>query len=468
MTEGEIAPGDLLEVLGQRAATDALKAALKPLVALPPDDLDLLIEPMFSLLEFASLEDSSPPPPAPLLSFAAFNALIDSTPPDMRRFMGRPVLAGYDLLARHVDPPLESLRPGATGAPKAAQRSEPAPPAEPPVARGPDGAFTVRTKGCREHGHREVVLRWSLEQVPSNQVTGIARYLVETVSKGTRYEPGQTLLIGGHLTRFALEGEDLTLEELDYTPPGTRWKPGIDQTMWEYATQRFTAESYGLLDVIEFARGDHLLLMCKEARPGPFLLSRMQPAAENDSGWFLGCDDLKHNHKREGVLVTMRIHELIALRPALKYFLALPPETAVLLSSGGLQVLYKGELLLPEEGSFIAAKLQRAKHGDFALGADIEALISAGRSEEAQGLICERFLCSGITAINKVKAVQSALSEQKRAAVDEGALTAEIAKFLMAGAKIKAIAHCREVLDMGLADAKRYVEEIDARLKKGI
>lgn len=465
LTEGEVAPGDLLEIFGPRTATDALKAALKPLVALPPEDLDLLIEPMFSLVALASIGDSGPSPAAPRLSFAAFDALMASPPPDMQRLVGHPVVTGYDLLARHVDPPLESLRRDAPGARNAAARAEPASTAELPVARGPDGSFTVRTEGCREHGHREVALRWSLEQVPSCDVTGIARYLVETVRQGTRYEPGQTLLIGGHLTRFTLDGEDLTLEELDYTPPGTGWKPGIDQTMWEFATQRFTAESYGLLDVIEFARGDHLILMCKDARPGPFLLNRTQPAAEGESGWFLGCGDLAHNHRGEGVLVKMRIHELIARRPALTPFLALPRETIVLLRSLDFQVLYDEARRYPEEGSFIAAKLQRAKHGDFELGADILALISAGKSEEAEGLICERFLCNSLIASDKINAVQRASIELKRAAVDEGALAAELARLLKAGSKLEAIAHCRDVLVMGLADAKRYVEALEARLK---
>jgi hypothetical protein len=313
------------------------------------------------------------------------------------------------------------------------------------------------------HGHREVTLRWTYAAVPSIQVEAIIKHLVSSVANGTRYEAGQTLLLGGHLTRFVVDGDDLALEELDFDVSPLAWKPGVDQAMYELATQRFTAESYELLEAIDFARGDQKIVTCSTTRPGPFVLKRDAPSAPDDSGWFLGCVDRNHDHDAPDALVVRRIHTIISERPALARYLALPVTTSILMRSSALNVLYGEAWRLETEGSYMAELIAKGKAGTFELGNDLRAMIEGDLYNEAIDLCCERFLCGWSMAKQKVDAYVESLPKP---VIDKGSLDAEIVALLQKRETIKAISRCREVLGFGLAEAKRYVDAIGAKLRR--
>lgn len=322
-------------------------------------------------------------------------------------------------------------------------------------------SFALRTEGCREHSHPEVILRWTYTAIPAMQVEAIIRYLVSSVANGTRYLPGQTLLLGGHLTRFTAEGDDLALDELDYNVSPLAWKPGVDQTMYELATQRFTAESFELLEAIDFARGDQTILTCTKTRPGPFVLKRDPPMGPGDSGWFLGCVDRSHDHNAPDALVVRPVHAIISERPALARYLAMPVGTAILMRAGSPEVLYGEEYRVETEGSYIAGLRAKGKAGDFELGNDLRAMIEGEMVAEAIDLCCERFLCGWSVAKEKVEAYAASLPKP---VVDPGSLDAEITALLQNRNPIVAIKRCRDVLGLGLADAKKYVDALAAQL----
>jgi len=262
----------------------------------------------------------------------------------------------------------------------------------------------LRTDGCRANGHPEIILRWSLSEVPVQQIEAVIRYLSGAVAAGTQFKAGQTLLLGGRLTRFVVEGADLALEELEYAVTPLAWKAGVDDTMWELVTQRFTAESYGLLEDMEFARGDQLVLQCTKARVGRFTLTRRDPEDDEDSGWFLGCTDDDHDHDHDANLTALRVHELIAQRAALVRYLALPTDTSVRLAPDGLRVLYEGARMVEREHSYMAAVRARAAAGEFDLDASLLGMIDRGELAEAIALTCERYLCVESMAREKAAA----------------------------------------------------------------
>ncbi len=222
--------------MGTGATQTWIADELGALVDLPREQLEILAEPMVWLVLIQEIGRDYGRPKGdegPRLSGELFDALVAATEPGTLTFMGYPVVTGYDVLATHVDPPPDNLFAKAPSA---------APPIveEPlPIERTPDGGFLVRTEGCRLHGHPEVVLRWSRAAIPEPHA--LVRFFVTSVQRGTRFRPGETLLLGGRTTRFVAEGDALALEERDHAGEQPVWRPGVDRTLWELAIQRFTA-----------------------------------------------------------------------------------------------------------------------------------------------------------------------------------------------------------------------------------
>jgi hypothetical protein len=180
-----------------------------------------------------------------------------------------------------------------------------------------------------------------------------------------------------------------------------------------------------------------------------------------------------HDHDARRSFRAVPIHALIAERPTLVRYLALPVKTVVLLGAGGFTVHYEESMRVVAKGSYIAALEERGRGElDLESDEDIRSLVDQGKRDDAVDLAIEKYT----STYTRVSPTIDAMFEKSVPARVEGAssdsivvgtlseLDRELIAMIESGAKIQAVMKCRTAMRIGLADAKRYVEALEARL----
>ncbi|MFQ6331397.1 hypothetical protein ACLMAL_35425 [Nocardia sp. CWNU-33] len=185
----------------------------------------------------------------------------------------------------------------------------------------------LRTTTAADSGHAEftVIVR---EPVPDTaMVRAILDLLRDTVLGGQWIEPRQVVRIGGRLLRvIAREDGTLGLEE-EVTPEV--WSEQVDETITDLHYQQTVCARLELEMSDGGVAGPDLVPLRPCARTAGKLGFRRNVGTPEPgmSGWFLICLD-EHDHEPGGFST---LGQVLAELPYLRQFLALPPDTTVIM-----------------------------------------------------------------------------------------------------------------------------------------
>jgi hypothetical protein len=198
-------------------------------------------------------------------------------------------------------------------------------------------------------------------------------------------------------------------------------------------------------DAIPDAPGpDATMLVCREARPGTFRLTRA-----NDGTWQLDCLTT-HSHFRNPTTVGA----VIAERPALEQFLALPAGSSVTFKDF-LELRTRRERF-PTTGSFLRRRDDETREGTLVLDDELRAIALSGDVATAVAALGERML------IPSWRAKELVVTERPK--WQPGAdLDRDVLAIYDKGGIIPAIKYYRDASKAGLAEAKTYVEQLVAK-----
>jgi hypothetical protein len=190
----------------------------------------------------------------------------------------------------------------------------------------------IVTKNCGKFGHPEFSIVCDADAVG---IDWLLNWLESEVATGKHFLPNQTIQIGWMMVRVeSFEDRMIKICEPDMVSFPIRFIDSVTQTLRYLSLQRFVAESVGLQNEIDFSSLMQCATICNwlKENNGVFL-DRIIPDG-NVSGWFIGCDDPKHDHN-DGVNLELKsLYEIVTRYDAsILPYLALPPGVSVNLKS---------------------------------------------------------------------------------------------------------------------------------------
>ena len=194
-----------------------------------------------------------------------------------------------------------------------------------PSASMPRAEF--RTTTCGRHGHAEFTLVIDEPLPVPGLETILVSYFEDNVAGGTVFKAGETVQFGWAMLRLIQRSDGtLGVEEVDRRSGG-RWCERVGNTLMETWVQQQVALSVGAEP--EFPRQGQSAIVCTNLVPGAddYMMSRSEPTAPDDSGWFIGCCDDDHDHNTLENLSKGGLLAVGRTLPFLVQFFALPFET---------------------------------------------------------------------------------------------------------------------------------------------
>jgi hypothetical protein len=202
------------------------------------------------------------------------------------------------------------------------------------------------TTSCSQFGHREFELE--VGDLGDELTTSLVRYLEGAVSRGTRFEPGQTIQFGFQFLEVRDADDRLTL----FAP-----ERSLASAILATLRQKFVAESFGMADELDFPSPREEALACTRLRSlghGSFI--------RDEGGWRAFCLDDSHDHDDVNALVPQSLYDLAIEYPILDLYVGMPVGTTVVFDPGGVRsVLFRDREILPEPGSFVSALGKRER-----------------------------------------------------------------------------------------------------------
>lgn len=218
---------------------------------------------------------------------------------------------------------------------------------------------TFRTQACARHGHPEISFVFAEPVRVPNLQSILIDYLEGSVERGVRYEVGQRIDLGGSLLRLFDRG-DGTLGVRDVGSDGNDVNPeSVHRALMRTWCRQEVARSFGLEPTFPSPEGR--VTVCSEvhASKHAILLKRLAPTAPDDSGWYVGCTNERHDHDAPTALGAAYLLQLSDQLPWVDQFFALPVGThLIVLMDERLSVpaLWRDEkLVAPLPGSYVAA-----------------------------------------------------------------------------------------------------------------
>lgn len=212
-----------------------------------------------------------------------------------------------------------------------------------------------RTATCAHSGHPEFTLVFKDEPPTPNTVGWILDHLQNAVTDGVRFVPGQPVGIGWRALRVIERGDGtLGLEE---RVGEDVWQEQLDQALGDLWWQVEAAAKLRLPEELDSVAEDHIATVQSCAfDASTLILYRVGPDSPQRGGWAIGCGD-EHDHLDWSFMELFRVS---AALPFVTQFLALPPETGVLINrqrvgpAGGVvaDVSYKDIALSPDDGMY--------------------------------------------------------------------------------------------------------------------
>jgi hypothetical protein len=200
------------------------------------------------------------------------------------------------------------------------------------------------TTSCSQFGHREFELE--VGDLGDELTTSLVRYLEGAVSRGTRFEPGQTIQFGFQFLEVRDAQDHLTL----FAP-----ERSLASAILATLRQKFVADSFGLSDRLDFPSPRDEALECTRVRAlghGAFV--------REEGGWRAYCFDDRHDHDALTELVAQSVYDLTVAHPLLDLFVGMPIGTTIHFDRSGVRTVIIDDVeVTPESGSFVTALAKR-------------------------------------------------------------------------------------------------------------
>nr|WP_157117399.1 hypothetical protein [Nocardia vaccinii] len=185
----------------------------------------------------------------------------------------------------------------------------------------------MRTMTEAGSGHAEFTATVSGEVPEISMVFSVLNAFRDMVLGGRWIEPRATFRFGCRVLRvIAREDGTLGLEE---TVAPDVWREQVDETITDLHNQSVVCRKLGLAQSWGEITEQHRVIMHRcAATADKIAFSRHTPDGEGVSGWRVICLD-KHEDEQ---VIDVELGQVMADFPYLRQFLALPPETAVVMS----------------------------------------------------------------------------------------------------------------------------------------
>ena len=219
-----------------------------------------------------------------------------------------------------------------------------------------------RTTRCSAAGHSEFTIQLR-DKSPIPMVHQmLVSYFEDAVANGTKFKPGQTVLIGWAVLKLC-ERSDGTIGVMERElTPEVKWHESVDRALHDVWLQKEICASVGL--DLAFPRQDEMALVSECAMEGACIMTRIaaDELPQGFSGWMFACTE-DHDHGERAQLPLLAV---AAMQPGLVQLLALPHGTSVLVMfrekpnapKGMLRiephVFRDGDEITPRENSYLA------------------------------------------------------------------------------------------------------------------
>lgn len=216
----------------------------------------------------------------------------------------------------------------------------------------------VKSDYCHLRKHAEFVIYFDPTCVLKQDAEWLIDHLESQVLNGVVFKAEQTIQIGWMVLKIAKEDDQyLTLQEPDFREIPIKFNLSVNNALTHLRMQKDTFESLDIRSGLQFPSILQSAIACtKYDDSGGFFLSRTKEN-KNDSGWFMGCTDIGHNHNNALNLKRLSLYELACSREELIQFMALPEGVCVFSSLGIIKVEFNGRELTPKNGSFLQKML---------------------------------------------------------------------------------------------------------------
>ncbi len=221
----------------------------------------------------------------------------------------------------------------------------------------PNGARRARTEGLQSVGQMEISLEVN-GQIPEDSSERLFRYISDYVMvSGQKIHSGETMRYGWTTLRFTLapDGTMLQIEELaqPFSPDSSDYTAGAVNAMAILTKQDTTVRRFNIQKIGHHPHRSEMAIICRNlnAKSKIMVFDRIASNKTEDSGWFVGCGDSGHDHNNLQELARIHLAHLVAGRPKIVYYLAMPEETRVVFDYTKTIVFPPGENEGREEDS---------------------------------------------------------------------------------------------------------------------
>jgi hypothetical protein len=190
-------------------------------------------------------------------------------------------------------------------------------------------ASTTTTFGA-EYGHPEFLLEYNEEQVSATALALLERKLTTAVRAGVEIKEDGFLPVGIMICRTRFEAGRWVLLEPDMVSTPMQFVRSVTTTALFLAQQESVLGSLGRRRGV-VADSPLMLdsaLICTEIDHGLGVLER-QKSNLRDTGWFVGCDRIGHDHNDPNSLLRVSVYDLVRRVPAVVPYLPLWAGTTI-------------------------------------------------------------------------------------------------------------------------------------------
>lgn len=218
------------------------------------------------------------------------------------------------------------------------------------------------TSRCHERNHAEFSLRVMTDGIADSHIESMLVGIESMVQTGSVFRAGQTFQYGWMLTLVQELGDGLlTLHEPDMRSMPINFVPGVTETIRHMMLQLFTLDSFAIgreqMDIPTVCQSG---IACNRYKIGEgFIMERATPSDDNDSGWFVGCNNSDCDHNDASNLQRLSLFEVFLARPEIRDWVSFPIGTLVQRHGKDLSVYQDGRPLEIVVDSFVDQALRR-------------------------------------------------------------------------------------------------------------
>lgn len=218
------------------------------------------------------------------------------------------------------------------------------------------------TTQCQRFGHPEFDVRFSSRTV-SQDIAWLLGYLEECVSKGRKFQDGETLQIGWMITKVEKAGDGkLRIKEPDMKVVPIQFVESVSQTLLHLRTQQNLVQSLVPSVDPEFPSLRQSVVVHPSYKTACRILLSRGPIQDTDSGWWLSDLDDPEGVNDPARFFRISLYQLGIDRPDLIKFFAVPTDLQVAIDGPHIGVIGANGELKQTPGSYLS-ELNRIRRG---------------------------------------------------------------------------------------------------------